>query len=436
MNILLYSILLILPLPLFAFLVKRKHYLYCLPPFVALIGIYLFDIIGAIEVIRDEQLFSDMYYYSLLLIIVLFYLFYAIVFSFRKKLYIDWSITHSTHADGIAPLLMLTVLWSYSFLMLNLYYQRHGLPAVFDISLFNYNDIYAIRAEKTTSLPEGGHWYWFAFSTIPAFIFVYTYILKRLRPSKKTKAVFYFNLPLVLFFSSLTLHKTPFAYLVLYILLINFFFKGKSLGFKKLFGYFAIGTGSIIIMLRLYLLDRGLMDVLKVVPYYFYRRICIAYTKAHAYIIQIFPDQHDFFYGTAFANPGHVLPFEPVNLSQFLGYWVSGSLQNYSAPSFSQGYANFGFPGFILILLFMFFQIILLQIVFKKCPKNPLFLTLYVLIIPNMLGYANTSIQAIISEIFVLFSIACIFAYYFSRDVAISLGQSKKTVKLRRPLPE
>lgn len=434
MNILLYLILLIFPLPLFIFLIKRKHYLYCLPPFVALIGIYLFDIIGSIEVIRDERLFSDMYYYSLLLIIVLFYLFYMVVFSFKSKLYIDWSITHSARADSLTPLLM--ALWSYSFFMLYLYYQRHGLPAVFNISLFNYNDIYAIRAEKSTSLAEGGHWYWFAFSTIPAFIFVYTYILKRLNTTRRTRVAFYLNLPLVLFFSSLTLHKTPFAYLVLYILLINFFLKGKTLGFKKLFGYAALGTGTIMVMFRLYLLDRGLIDVLKIAPFYFYHRICIVYTKAHAYIIQIFPDQHDFFYGTAFGNPGHILPYEPVNLSQFLGYWVHGRLENYSAPSFSQGYANFGFAGFMLILLLMFVQIILLQIVFKKCPKNPIFLTFYVLIIPNMLGYAHTSIQAIIGEIFVLFSIACVFTYYFSRDVAISLGRGKSAVKLKRALPE
>lgn len=434
MSILLYSILLILPLPLFIFLIKRKHYLYCLPPFVALIGIYLFDIIGSIEVIRDEQLFSYMYYYSLLLIIVLFYLFYMVVFSFKKKLYIDWSIMHSSRADSLTPLLM--ALWSYSFFMLYLYYLKHGLPAVFHISLFDFNDIYAIRAEKSTSLPEGNHWYRFAFSTIPAFIFVYTYILKRLRPSRKTRTVFYLNLPLVLFFSSLTLHKTPFAYLVLYVLLINFFIKGKSIGFKKLLGYFAIGTGTIIVMLRLYLLDRSFMDVLMLTPYYLYRRICIVYTKAHAYIIQIFPDQHNFFYGTAFGNPGHILPYEPVNLSQFLGYWVHGGLVNYSAPSFSQGYANFGFLGFMLIILLMFLQIILLQIVFKKCPKNPLFLALYVLIIPNMLGYAHTSIQAIIGEIFVLFSIACVFTYYFSRDVAISLGRGESAVKLKRALPE
>src|SRR4030043_241741 len=112
------------------------------------------------------------------------------------------------------------------------------------------------------------HWYLLAFTTIPAFIFSYTYILNRLISTTNTKAIFYLNLPLVLFFSSLTMHKTPFAYLVLYIVLIRFFITGKSLGFKKLLGYFAIGAGTIIAMLRLYLLDRSFIDVLELVPNY------------------------------------------------------------------------------------------------------------------------------------------------------------------------
>jgi len=319
---------------------------------------------------------------------------------------------------------------------LYLYFQRHGLPALFDISLFQYTDIYAIRAKKSTNLPGGIHWYQFAFSTIPSFIFVYSYILKCLNPTRKTKLVFYFNVVLALFFASLHLYKSQYIYLIIYILLVLFFLKRREFDIKKLIGHIALGVGSIIAMLQLYFLNRGFIDVLKLTPYYLYRRICIVYTKAHAYIIQIFPDQHDFFYGMTFGNPGHIFPYEPVNLSQFLGYWVHGGVGNYSAPSFSQGYANFGFSGFMLIIMLMFLQIILLQIVFKKCPKNPLFLALYVLIIPNMLGYANTSIQAIIGEIFVLFSIACVFTYYFSRDVVISLGRGKGAVKLKRALPE
>ena len=413
-----------LPLPLMFFLIKRKHYLYCLPPFVALMGIYIFNVIGSIEVIRDDQLFSYMYYYSLLLIIILFYFFYLFVFSSKKKLYINWSTTHKTSADSLVPLLI--PLWLCSFFLLYIYYQRNGLPPLFHISLFNYNDIYAIRAVKTTDLEEGMHWYRFAFLTIPAFIFAYTFILKCINNTTKSKFIFYLNLPLVLFFSSLTLHKTPLAYLVLYVLLINFLLQRKPVNFKRIFGYVTLCGIIITVMLRLYQLNKELIDVLKIVPYYFYRRIFVVYTKAHAYIIQIFPDQHDFFYGTAFGNPGHIFSYEPVSLSQFLGYWVYSTLQNYSTPSFSQGYANFGFSGFILIILFMFVQILLIQIVFSQCPKNPLFLALYVLIIPNMLGYANTSIQSIISGVFFLFIIACVFTYYFSKEITNSLINVKQ----------
>lgn len=426
MNMLLYAILLLLPLPLFIFIIRRKHHLYCFPPFVALIGIYVFIIVGSFEVIRDERLFSNMYYYSILLIIIFFYIFYIVVFSFGRDLYINWSVTSHSNIDSNIIIPVLAILWSYSFLMLYLYYQRHGLPTVFDVNMFQYVDVYAIRAEKSTNLPEGMHWYVLAFTTIPSFIFSYTYILNRLTSTTITKTIFYFNLPLVLFFSSLTMHKIPFAYLVLYIVLINFFINGKSLGFKKLLGYFAISTGTIVIMIRLYLMDRSFVDVLELVPLFLYNRICVVYTKAHASIVQIFPLQHDFFYGTAFfPNPGNVLPFDPINLSQFLGRRVTGILQNYASPSFSYGYANWGFMGFLLVILMMFFQIILLQIIFKKCPKNPLFLAIYVLIIPKMLGYSNQGFFGIIDALFILLSITIVFIYNLSRDMTMHIGKSK-----------
>jgi len=425
MHIMLYAILLLLPLPLLIFIIRRKHHLYCLPPFVALNGIYIFIIVGSFEVIRDERLFSDVYYYSLLLIITSFYFFYIVAFSFGKNLYINWRVINYSSADKRVIIPLLVCLWGFSFLMFYLYYQRHGLPAVFDVSLFDYNNLYKIRAEKSTDLPEGVHWYVLAFQTTPAFIFCYTYIWKHLIVTPKTKIIFYCNLPLVLFFSALTMHKSFFAYLVLYMLIIDVLIIG-SFNLRKLLGYFAIGTSTIIIMLRFYLLDRGTMDVLKLVPDYFYQRIFVTYTSAHAYVVQIFPNNHDYFYGTAFGNPGHMLPYEPVNLSQFLGYWINGVLENYSSPSFSQGYANFGFVGLILIILFMFFQITVLQAVFKKFSKNPLFFSLYVLVVPQMLWYAAASIQQVISEIFILWCVAYIFIYYLLRNFMTGLVRHKR----------
>jgi hypothetical protein len=424
MNFLLYLTLLVLPLPLFHLILKHKHYLYCLPPFMALIGIYLFNLIGSINVINDESLFSYKYYYSLLTIIIFFYAFYIIVFSFGNKLYIDWSTMQAQHSSGIV--LFLIALWSYSFYMFFLYYKRHGLPPLFGISLFQYTDIYALRAEKTTSLPEGMYWYRMGLATIPSLIFIYTYVLKVLYGTRKYKFIFYINLPLVLLSVSLTLSKSAYVYLLFHILLVNFLLKGGQFELKKLYGYISLGVISMILMIRIYLWDRGFIDVLELAPRFLFRRICVVYTQAHAYIVQIFPDQHDYFDGLAFfPNPGSILPFEPVSISQFLGYWAHGVLQNYSTPSFSQGYANFGFQGIILVVLLMFFQILLFQIIFKECPKNPLFLALYIFLAEKMMRYAIEPIQSVIPEELIIFYLLIILLYYFLSSSNLILRENK-----------
>lgn len=422
MEIVIYLTLLLLPIPLMVFLIKRKHYLYYLPPFMAFIGIYIFDIIGSIAVISNESLFSWMYYFTLLLVVVFFYIFYIIIFYTKRKLFIEWNAVKNTN-NYFIPFL----LWVYPIFMFTLYFERHGLPPLFKVNFLAYTDMYALRAKGSTNLSEGIQWYLFAFNTIPAFILIYSYILKRLNPSSKTKLIFFINLFLTLFFSSLFTQKSPYVYIIIYIFVANLLLGGKAIKFKKVFGYFFLVIGVMIGMIRLYLMDRGFVEVLKVVPNYIFDRIFVTYTEAHAYIIKIFPDQHDFFYGSAFSNPGHIFPFEPVDLSQFLGFWVNSRLENYASPSFSHGYANFGLIGFLLILFIMFFQLGLLQILIKKCPRNSLFLSLYVLIIPNMLGYGNTGIQEIITEIYVLLFITLVFAFYFFRDVIIRFGFQTKT---------
>ena len=428
MDSFLYYILILLPLPLLIILIKRNHYSYCLPPFVAFLGIYIFNIIGSLEVIKNNNLFSWRYYFSLLTIILMFYLFYLFIFIFGKKLYINWRRLNikAGYSQNIGAILLL--FWAFSIFMFYVYYKKNGLPAIFNISLFDYNDIYKIRAAKSTNLAEGMHWYRLAFSTIPSFIFVYTFILMRLKSSRKLKAIFFLNLPIVLFFSSLTLHKKPFAYLILYMLIIEFSINKRKIGFKKLFIYFIGIFGCIAMMLRIYLLNRDIVEVITILPKYFYNRICVAYTVAHAHILSIFPEKHDFFYGATLGNPGQIFPYSPVNLSQFLEYWVYGRLGNYSSPSFSQGYANFGLTGIIVIVLVMFLQIIMLQIIFKKCPQNSLFLSIYVLIIPKMLEYSHTSIQGAIGNIFILFAIMTIFLVYVSNDFLKYLGDSNNLI--------
>ena len=193
------------------------------------------------------------------------------------------------------------------------------------------------------------------------------------------------------------------------------------MNFKKILIYLGLGSFSIVLALRLYLLDRDIISVLRFVPEYFWHRVFSVYTEAHAYILQIFPANHNYFYGRTIGNPGGIFPYDNVNLSQFLGRWIHGSLMNYASPSFSQGYANFGFAGFVIVLLIMFYQIILIQVIFKKCPKEPIFLTIYILILSKILNYSNSAIENIISEIFIIVMVCILFFYYFSKIIVNNL---------------
>ena len=415
-----------LPLPLFVLIFRHRHYQNFMLPFVALIGIYIFNIVGSWRVINDEQLFTNLYYYSLIAIVVAFYLFYFFIFVSGRSLYINWTNLNYSTADMRAIVPLLVLLWGFSFAMFFLYYSRHGMPAVFEVDLFEYTKLYDVRSEKSTNLPEGMHWYSLGFHTIPAFIFCFTYAWKRLVPSPKIKTIFYLNLPLVLFFSSLTMHKTPFAYLVLYVLIINTLISPGSLNMKKLFGYIAVAIGSITLFVRIYRLNREFYEVLMALPDYFFHRIFAVYTEAHAQIVMIFPSLHDFLGGTSFGNPGHILPYEPFNLSQFLGYYVSGGLMNYSSPSFSQGYANFGIAGFVLVLVLMFLQIIVIQIIFQKSPKTPIFLAAYTLVVPLMLGYSNQAIDQVFSIVFMIFILTGLSIYYVLRHMYSTLYRAKR----------
>jgi len=191
-----------------------------------------------------------------------------------------------------------------------------------------------------------------------------------------------------------------------------------------------LGIGSIILFIRIYLLDRGLIEVFAVLPDYLCKRIFETYTKAHAYIVIIFPDHHDYFNGLTFSNPGHIFPYDPINMSQFIGFWVSERLENYASPSFSQAYANFGIAGFILSLIIMFVQIIFIQIMLKKCPKTPLFLSIYVLVVPLMLGYSMQAIDAIIGLLFAGF-IAIVILIYYTLNYMVSALFVRKHIKRR-----
>ena len=157
MKLLLTLTLLLLPLPLLLWAGLSGHYRRCLPPFIAVAGIYGFTCIGAARIIYDPALYTDTFFYSMLLVIACCYVLYAVLLMLGMAVETDFS---GVPPDSSLALYAVTAvpLWAVSCGLLALYISRHGLPPLLALTAgFEYVDFYAVRAEKTTRLAEGAH---------------------------------------------------------------------------------------------------------------------------------------------------------------------------------------------------------------------------------------------------------------------------------------
>jgi hypothetical protein len=409
-------VLLLLPLPLLVWAVLSGHYRRSLVPLVAVAGIYVFTCVGAGRVIYDPALYTDAYFYTMVLVILGCYAAYGVILATGSSTQVDYVGISTERATG-RTLILFTLLWTYSAAMLALYVSRHGAPPLIPILTGSGPvDVYAIRAEKTTSLREGSHWYVLGLQTVPYFTFIYAYALRTLERTRKTALLFAVSLVVTLGFATSFANKDVLLHLALYVILVQACLGRKGVRLRSALLYAALGLGSVFLFLRLYLMDRGALAVLSLFGRYLADRLLFVYAEAHALILQIFPQEHAFFYGQAFANPGGILPFVPVDLSQFLGYRVLGHLANYASPSFSHGYANFGVAGLLLILAIMTAELVVIQLVFRRLPRSLLFLSAYVLVAERMIRYGSESIQNVVAEEVVLFLVGVIVIHALLQD--------------------
>lgn len=418
LDVFLYLFILLSPLPLLVYVFSSKHYLKCLYPFVAFCGIYLFTVVGAYTVIANDSLYTPAFTLTLVSLIVGFYVFYTLLGLLGRRVWIEFPMIEFGYP--VSHLSVMGVLWLWCFFIFYLYVSRNGLPVLFHINWGHYTDIYAERGRRLTNLAEGTTWYNLAFFDVPIFSIVYSYVLLVLNKRILYRVIFLINVLIAFFFLSLNGTKSPYLYAVIPVFLVMVVLEKKRITVMRLLGVMATAGIPLLVIMRLYLMDRSFLKFLLVLPHFFYERIFVVYSEAHAHVLRLFPDKHDFFHGLTFSNPGGVFPYTPVNISRFLGLWINGAdVQNYSPPSFSEGYANFGYPGFFLIVLLMFAQILTLTWIFRRIPKNPLSITFYFIIAGKMLLYSIEPIQLVVPEEFVLLAVCCFLVYHTVNRLAV-----------------
>lgn len=417
MNLLIGVLIAALPVPLLALVIRSGHYRYCVGPAIAVAAIWAFNCLGAPVVMAQPALATERYAAMMLLVILLLYLTYAVLFGLGRRVMVSYEALRADERPiEAAPLFL--VIWGYAAAMFALYVSRHGPPAL--LALFggvSYVDFYAVRAEKLTSLPEGSQWYMLALRTLPFFATVYAYALWHLHRTRLTRLWFWITLLLTAASALSFATKDALLHLPLLVLIARLCLTGRDFRIRRALGYVALSLGSVLLIWRFYLLDRPLGEVGSILLVALVNRLFVTWAEGQSLLVNILPQQHDYFWGLAFGNPGGLLPFEPVDISRFLGYWSLGHLANYNTASFGQGYANFGFPGVALVLLVMLLQLVGFQLLFRWLPKTPLFLAVYVLFADRMLSYGTQPLQLVFSEEIVLAILLLVAGHYALRGL-------------------
>lgn len=373
--------------------VRSGRFRRCMAPFLAVAGVWLFTCLGCLVVLNDPSLYSDRYVLSMVLVNVLCWVGYLLlVHGFGSLLHVEYR--EPLRNDSLAiPIVFFVCLWCFSAAMFALYYSRHGLPPIFAFARGEgFVDIYAVRAVKTTNIPEGMSWYALGLQTIPFLTFVYAYGLHLLRRTAASARLLAIVAVITVVLASMFANKGVILEMMSLVVVVRICVGSDVVRLRRIALYAVAGVASVFPFLRLYLLDRGLGAVGGLFGQYLLDRILFTYAKAHAYLVQIFPSEVPYLDGRGLPNPGGLLPFSPVNLSQFLAYYLTGGVANYSAPSFSRGYADFGYPGIVLIIAFIFVQAGALQIVFRRLPRQPIYMAVYALFASRMIMFGATSV--------------------------------------------
>ncbi|MBU0474993.1 MAG: oligosaccharide repeat unit polymerase [Bacteroidetes bacterium] len=362
-----------------------------------LIGLFLYIFVGSYKVIVLNEFYTSKYILSLffLFLFIIIISFYGLKFekfysvSFQEKDYYGISF------KKYFVLSMLLLLGSlYLFL---LYTSRHGLPILFNPELLFFQDVYKLRAEKWTNLHEGTSWYKLGFESIPRIIIVFSVIV--FPQIKGIRRWFIFILILSVSFILLlcSLTKSPIVLSFFLAFLTYWYIYNTKIKISTTLLSGAIFILLLFLLIKVYHLDRTNSEIISFLPEIVWDRITGSYTIALAKILYIFPNYHDFHYGASFSNPFGIFPYNPINISQFLGDWTNRRLENDSPPSFAIGYANFDFIGMIIVLIAIFFIVFYLQKKIARVKNSTyIYITFYIMYCERMMHF---SIESLLSTI-------------------------------------
>lgn len=349
----------------------------------------VFDVVGAPQLVGENWYTPD-FAIALFLVWLGFAATGLLLFENRRGLAID------TNRGADVPLKQtrfeITVLVAASLALMGVWTAISGPPLLLKIATLqglSAAELIALRMEEQF----GGakfHWFQPGFSLLPVIALFASYCLLLRKPTFRHKVLFWCLFAFALFGTTAFLNKDGVVVIGAGLLLVYLFERG-SLGFGRAL---SITGAAALAVVGLYLVYdpefvarggalEGLWD-----------RVFVSYSRAAGIGFRLWPEQEPFLYGTSIVNPGGLLPYQNVDLSQkvFPYAYETEVLGSAPVPAFAEGYVNLAWPGVVLAIVLTFALIVGLQRLFARIRFTALELGMMVALLYSTSEMAANSI--------------------------------------------
>ena len=274
----------------------------------------------------------------------------------------------------------------------------------------NINELAKLREASTTTFNIGKlHRYKYFMAQLLPFLVVISFLKSRISQRKLWYSILVLLTLFTMYRFVSDLQKKPILDFIILLFITSWILRGK-INWKQIGILFSLLL-SMLGLMYYYIMGMGDRPFYVLIDAVF-SRLILGQTMPLYHYFTLFPNVHDFLYGTSLPNPAGLFPFENFPITKWV--FVNGLNRSWeivgTAPSAFVGeiYANFGYPIMLLSILVLAISLQMIQIQFISKPRTLLLTAFYSYFVYLSSQFALTGAFVVVHVYLIIFLLVAI----------------------------